>query len=133
MAVAMLFTVTPISLFAAEVVDSKEVKEQSAENNTSVDNKNEATLPTVDVKSSKKFDVDSYQGTKTRVGKILQDPHDVPQAITTVTHELMHDQQVSSLREALRNVSGLTFNAAEGGRGGDNFNLRGFLLSVIFI
>jgi catecholate siderophore receptor len=38
----------------------------------------------------------------------------------------MHDQQVSSLREALRNVSGLTFNAAEGGRGGDNFNLRGF-------
>ena len=36
------------------------------------------------------------------------------------------DQQIGSLREALRNVSGLTFNAAEGGRGGDNFNLRSF-------
>ncbi|MDI1363226.1 TonB-dependent siderophore receptor [Methylotenera sp.] len=69
---------------------------------------------------------DGYQATKTRVGKVLQDPHDIPQAITTVTHSLMQDQQVSSLREALRNVSGLTFNAAEGGRGGDNFNLRGF-------
>lgn len=126
MAVAMLFTVTPINSFAAEVVDSKEVKEQSAESNTSVDHKNEATLPTVDVKSSKQFDVVSYQGTKTRVGKVLQDPHDVPQAITTVTHSLMQDQQISSLRDALRNVSGLTFNAAEGGRGGDNFNLRGF-------
>jgi catecholate siderophore receptor len=69
---------------------------------------------------------DGYQATKTRVGKVLQDPHDIPQAITTVTHSLMHDQQVGSLREALRNVSGLTFNAAEGGRSGDNMNLRGF-------
>jgi catecholate siderophore receptor len=38
----------------------------------------------------------------------------------------MQEQQVGSLREALRNVSGLTFNAAEGGRSGDNMNLRGF-------
>lgn len=69
---------------------------------------------------------DGYQATKTRVGKTLQDPHEIPQAITTVTNQLMHDQQVGSLREALRNVSGLTFNAAEGGRAGDNFMLRGF-------
>lgn len=68
----------------------------------------------------------SYQTTSTRVGKILQDPHDVPQAITSIPNQLMVDQQVGSLREALRNVSGLTFNAAEGGRSGDNFMLRGF-------
>ncbi|MFP5410730.1 MAG: TonB-dependent receptor [Gammaproteobacteria bacterium] len=67
-----------------------------------------------------------YQGTQTRVGKTLQDPHEIPQAITTVTRQLMEDQQVGNLREALRNVSGLTFNAAEGGRGGDNMMLRGF-------
>lgn len=67
-----------------------------------------------------------YQATQTRVGKVLQDPHDIPQAITSVSGSLMHDQQVSSLREALHNVSGLTFNAAEGGRSGDNMNLRGF-------
>jgi catecholate siderophore receptor len=69
---------------------------------------------------------DGYQATKTRVGKTLVDPHDIPQAVTTVTNQLMQDQQVGSLREALRNVSGLTFNAAEGGRSGDNFMLRGF-------
>ncbi len=126
MAVAMLFTVSPVSLLAAEAIDSKEVKQQVAENNTSVDSKNEAMLPTVDVKSSKQVVEDGYQATKTRVGKVLQDPHDIPQAITTVTKSLMHDQQVGSLREALRNVSGLTFNAAEGGRSGDNFMLRGF-------
>ena len=83
-------------------------------------------LQEVSVKATKERQNDGYQATKTRVGKTLQDPQDIPQAITTVTQELMHDQQVSSLREALRNVSGLTFNAAEGGRGGDNFNLRGF-------
>ena len=85
-----------------------------------------AELSEVAVNAKVEATVDGYQATKTRVGKVLQDPHDIPQAITTVTHSLMQDQQVSSLREALRNVSGLTFNAAEGGRGGDNFNLRGF-------
>jgi catecholate siderophore receptor len=89
------------------------------------------TLPEVNVQSQKEkvtysTQNNGYQAKKTRVGKMYQDPQDVPQAVTTVTKELMHDQQASSLREALRNVTGLTFNAAEGGRGGDNFNLRGF-------
>jgi catecholate siderophore receptor len=83
-------------------------------------------LEEVNVKSKKEAPKDGYQATKTRVGKTLQDPHDIPQAVTTVTNQLMHDQQIGSLREALRNVSGLTFNAAEGGRSGDNFMLRGF-------
>jgi catecholate siderophore receptor len=83
-------------------------------------------LDEITVKSSKEKQKDGYQGTKTRVGKTLQDPHDIPQAVTTLTNQLMHDQQIGSLREALRNVSGLTFNAAEGGRSGDNFMLRGF-------
>ncbi len=84
------------------------------------------TMPEVAVSSAKDKVSDGYQATKTRVGKTVQDPQDIPQAITTVTKQLMHDQQVGSLREALRNVSGLTFNAAEGGRAGDNFMLRGF-------
>jgi catecholate siderophore receptor len=88
----------------------------------------ETTLATVKVEdTADPMGVNNgYQGTQTRVGKTLQDPHDIPQAITTVTRELMEDQQVGSLREALRNVSGLTFNAAEGGRAGDNMMLRGF-------
>lgn len=83
-------------------------------------------LEEVNVKAQVQTEIGGYQATKTRVGKVLEDPQDIPQAITTVTYDLMHDQQVSTLRDALRNVSGLTFNAAEGGRGGDNFNLRGF-------
>lgn len=89
---------------------------------------NSQTMTEVKVKSQRVQDAPNkgYQATKTRVGKTYQDPQDVPQAVTTLTRELLHDQQVGSLREALRNVVGLSVNAAEGGRAGDNFNLRGF-------
>jgi len=69
---------------------------------------------------------DGYRATNTNTTKTNQDPHDVPQAITTITQVLLEEQHASSLRDALRNVSGLTFNAAEGGRTGDNMMLRGF-------
>ncbi len=69
---------------------------------------------------------DSYRAAKTRVGKVAQDPHEIPQAVTTVTRALLDEQDANSLRDAMRNVSGLSFNAAEGGRSGDNMNLRGF-------
>lgn len=82
-------------------------------------------LPTVNVQADAE-QPDGYRATATRVGKVLQDPHDIPQAVTTVTNKLMEEQQVGSLREAMRNVSGVSFNAAEGGRSGDNMNLRGF-------
>lgn len=85
----------------------------------------EVTLPNVNVQAGPEKP-DGVLSTTTRVGKTLQDPHDVPQAIITITNSLMEQQQVGSLREALRNVSGLTFNAAEGGRSGDNMNLRSF-------
>lgn len=87
---------------------------------------NQQELEEVKVKASAILAADGYQATKTRVGKILQDPHDIPQAVTTVTGSMIKDQQLASLKEALSNVAGLTFNAAEGGRAGDNMMLRGF-------
>lgn len=85
----------------------------------------EKTLSAVTVRANAD-QADGYRASTTRVGKTLQDPHDIPQAVTTITRSLMDEQDASSLREALRNVSGLSFNAAEGGRSGDNMNLRGF-------
>jgi len=82
-------------------------------------------LPAVNVQADAE-QPDGYRASTTRVGKVLQDPHDIPQAVTTVTNKLMEEQQVGSLKEAMRNVSGVSFNAAEGGRSGDNMNLRGF-------
>lgn len=85
----------------------------------------ETVLPTVTVEAGAE-QPDGYRATTTRVGKVLQDPHDIPQAVTTLTSALLEEQQVGSLKEAMRNVSGLSFNSAEGGRSGDNMNLRGF-------
>ncbi|MDP2031156.1 MAG: TonB-dependent siderophore receptor [Thiobacillus sp.] len=88
----------------------------------------ETTLPTVKVEdTADPMAVNNgYQATETRVGRVKQDPHDIAQSITVVTDQLMEDQHADSLVEALRNVAGLTFNAAEGGRAGDNMMLRGF-------
>lgn len=67
-----------------------------------------------------------YKSEGTRVGKTQQDPKDIPQAVTVITQQLMHDKNATTLREALRNVAGVTFNAGEGGRIGDNITLRGY-------
>ena len=67
-----------------------------------------------------------YKAEGTRVGKTRQDPKDVPQAVTVITEQLMHDKNATTLKEALRNVAGVTFNAGEGGRIGDNITLRGY-------
>ena len=86
----------------------------------------DVTLPEVKVTGIADTSLDGYLATQSRTAKQLQDPQDIPQALTTVTRSLMTEQQVGSVKEALRNVSGLTFNAAEGGRSGDNMMLRGF-------
>ncbi|MBA1203287.1 TonB-dependent siderophore receptor [Pseudomonas capeferrum] len=52
---------------------------------------------------------------------------DTPQTITVVPTQIIQEQQALSLRQVLSNVSGITFNAGEGGGGsGDSINIRGF-------
>jgi catecholate siderophore receptor len=51
---------------------------------------------------------------------------DNPQTITTVSQELMQQQAATTLRDALRNVAGISLAAGEGGAQGDNLTIRGF-------
>jgi catecholate siderophore receptor len=99
----------PMPLFAQAIEDGKET-----------------TMPTVVVKDTAETQSQGYQSTVTSVGKMSQPAKDVPQSLTTVTRGLMDDRNADSLKEALRNVAGLTFNAGEGGRIGDNITIRGF-------
>ncbi|MEL6306175.1 MAG: TonB-dependent receptor plug domain-containing protein [Bacteroidota bacterium] len=48
----------------------------------------------------------------------------MPQSIQVVPQEILKDQQVTRLDEALRNVSGVIGNSSEGG--GFQFSIRGF-------
>ena len=49
-----------------------------------------------------------------------------PRTADVVTPELMQEQAITSLRDALRDVSGISIGAGEGSYQGDNFSIRGF-------
>ncbi|WP_424813258.1 TonB-dependent receptor [Roseococcus sp. YIM B11640] len=51
---------------------------------------------------------------------------DAPQSISVVPRALIDERGATSLREALRNVTGISLAAGEGGLSGDNLTLRGF-------
>lgn len=121
-----LAVILALQAMSVHAEDSVKIAETAINPEKKQDTSAAKELSEVNVKSTSIQSSDGYQATKTRVGKVLQEPHDIPQAVTTITNSLIKDQQLSSLREALSNVAGLTFNAAEGGRAGDNMMLRGF-------
>jgi catecholate siderophore receptor len=78
------------------------------------------------VKDTRVDEEKGYQPGITSIGRLPQLPRDIPQSVTIVPARLMEDRGADTLREALRNVAGVTFNAGEGGRIGDNVSIRGF-------
>ena len=50
----------------------------------------------------------------------------VPQTINVVPRQVIDGQGVNTLRDALRNVAGISLAAGEGGAQGDNLTIRGF-------
>lgn len=85
-------------------------------------------LPQVKVKAvAEEQGKDSYQATTTRIGKGNQELRDVPQSVTVVTERLMDDRNLDTLKDALHNTAGITFQAAEGGE--EDIRLRGFSLA----
>jgi catecholate siderophore receptor len=51
---------------------------------------------------------------------------DTPQTVNVVTQQVIQEQRLTSMEEALRTVPGITFNAGEGGQQGDSPIIRGF-------
>jgi len=51
---------------------------------------------------------------------------DTPQTISAVPAEMIAEQGVTTLRDTLRNVAGISLAAGEGGAQGDNLTIRGF-------
>src|SRR5580704_2924501 len=58
--------------------------------------------------------------------KFAEAPLDTAQTITAVPQAVMQQQGVTTLRDALRNVAGISLAAGEGGAQGDNLTIRGF-------
>ena len=75
-----------------------------------------AVLPTVRIRASTEPQgKDAYQATETRIGKGKQDIRDIPQSLTVITQKVMDDRGLTNVKEVLKNTSGITFLAAEGG------------------
>lgn len=91
---------------------------------------NEQTLETVTVreKAETAQGKDSLRATETSIGKGQQKLRDIPQSITVVTEKQIDDRNLDTLKSALKQTAGITFQAAEGGE--EDIRLRGFALST---
>lgn len=69
---------------------------------------------------------ESLRATTTTIGKGQQELRDIPQSITVVTERLIDDRNLDTLKEALKNTAGISFQAAEGAE--EDIRLRGFSL-----
>lgn len=116
-AAALLATfAAPLPLLAQQTAPAS----ASASANTSATASNQLAPVTVEGRR------DDFASTGTAISKLPADLHDVPQSVTVVNKAQMQSQGVSSLADALRNVSGITLGGAEGGQIGNNINLNGF-------
>ena len=80
-------------------------------------------LPGVDVRGQGR----EYRTPATDLYKLPDLLKDTPQSITVVPQQIIREEAVFNLRDVLRNVTGISLAAGEGGGAqGDNLTLRGF-------
>ena len=83
----------------------------------------EAALPPISVTGEQYVPYRREAPSLTKLPGTLQK---TPQSVSVVPQEVIEQQGSPRLRDALRNVPGITLNAGEGGAQGDVFTLRGF-------
>lgn len=87
-----------------------------------------AVLPTVRARAGAvRQGKDSVQAVTTGIGKGNQELRDIPQSVTVVTERLIDDRNLDTVKDALHNTAGVSFQAAEGGE--EDIRLRGFSLA----
>lgn len=83
-------------------------------------------VPEIVVKDVKGRDERSYTADESSGATRIPAPiQEIPRSIEVVTRQVMDDQKVIRLQDALRNVSGVSMPNTQGGRAGD-FMIRGF-------
>ncbi|HEY0550899.1 MAG TPA: TonB-dependent siderophore receptor [Verrucomicrobiae bacterium] len=85
-----------------------------------------AKLPGVVVKGQQE-NSEPYKPDTVQSPRYTEPLRDVPQTITVVPRAVMEQQNATTLRDVLRNVPGISYQAGEGGvPAGDNLSIRGF-------
>ena len=86
----------------------------------------QAVVASNDVSKSNNVETVVVTGMRTQLDVLPKTILDTPQSINVIPAEVIRQQGVHSLADALKNVPGITLNAGEGGTHGDLVNLRGF-------
>jgi len=80
----------------------------------------------VGLKRAEQIDVMALLPDSVSMTKFTQPMIDTPQTIAVVPQFVLHDEGNTTLRDALRNVPGISIAAGESGAQGDNLTIRGF-------
>jgi catecholate siderophore receptor len=86
----------------------------------------DATTMVVGVQARTTVSVTSSVANSLSIDKFTEPLIETPQSVTVVPQFVMQDQGLSTLRDTLRNVPGISLAAGEAGAQGDNLTIRGF-------
>jgi catecholate siderophore receptor len=86
----------------------------------------DATTMVVGVQAKDTVSVTASDTNAVAMDKFTEPLLDTPQSVTVVPEFVMKDEGVSTLRDTLRNVPGISLAAGESGAQGDNLTIRGF-------
>src|SRR5579871_1929495 len=86
----------------------------------------DATTLVVGVQAKDSVSVTTSVANEVSIGKFTEPLLETPQSVSVVPQFVMKDQGVSTLRDTLRNVPGISLAAGEAGAQGDNLTIRGF-------
>lgn len=81
----------------------------------------------IQVRAAEEFVTVSGRSRRLESPKLTEPLREIPQTITVIPASIIAEQNATTLRDVLRNVSGITFQAGEGGvPAGDQLSIRGF-------
>jgi catecholate siderophore receptor len=89
-------------------------------------NMEDATTMVVGVQARDTVSVTASDTNSIAMDKFTEPLIDTPQSVNVVPKFIIEDQGTSTLRDALRNVPGISLAAGEAGAQGDNLTIRGF-------
>jgi len=86
----------------------------------------DAVTVTIAIRNAEHVDVNGGPNSTVALSKFTQPLVDTPQSVSVVPEYVMQEQGISTLRDTLRNVPGISLAAGESGAQGDNLTIRGF-------
>jgi catecholate siderophore receptor len=86
----------------------------------------DATTLVVGVQAKDSVSVTTSETNSVSLSKFTEPLIETPQSVNVIPQFVLQDQGVSTLRDTLRNVPGISLAAGEAGAQGDNLTIRGF-------